>query len=114
MASRGRKRTLRVEGMWPGLITGDGLMFHDIDPARSAASIAQTLVMDGTLGAYDDLSGTGRKGLLDMPQFNWHARAIWNGPSGIDTTRGLWGCVDDQQSPFPNARVACNGMTLPC
>ncbi|OYW61884.1 MAG: hypothetical protein B7Z31_02115 [Rhodobacterales bacterium 12-65-15] len=51
--------SLGVEGMWPGPITGDGLVFHATDPVQSAASIAQTLAMHGTLGAYDDLIGDG-------------------------------------------------------
>jgi predicted ester cyclase len=93
--------SLGVEGMWPGPITGDGLVFHDTDPAQSAASIAQTLAMHATLGAYDDLAGTGRQGLLDMPQNqHWHPKMMWYGPSGIGTTRGLSGFVDDHQLPF--------------
>ena len=96
--------SLGVEGMWPGPITGDGLVFHDTDPAQSAESIAQTLAMHGTLGAYDDLAGTGRQGLLDMPQKqHWHPKMMWYGPSGIGTTRGLSGFVDDHQLPFRRA-----------
>jgi predicted ester cyclase len=93
--------SLGVEGMWPGPLTGDGLMFRDNDPAQSAASLAQTLAMHGTLGAYDDLAGAGRQGLLDMPQKqHWHPKMMWYGPSGIGTTRGLSGFVDDHQLPF--------------
>jgi predicted ester cyclase len=93
--------SLGVEGMWPGPITGDGLVFRDTDPAQSAASLAQTLAMHGTLGAYDDLAGKGRQGLLDMPQNqHWHPKMMWYGPSGIGTTRGLAGFVDDHQLPF--------------
>ena len=32
--------SLGVEGMWPGPITGDGLMFRETDPVQSATSIA--------------------------------------------------------------------------
>jgi predicted ester cyclase len=93
--------SLGVEGMWPGPITGDGLVFHASDPVQSAASLAQTLAMHATLGAYDDLAGAGRSGLLDMPQKQyWHPRMMWYGPSGIGTTRGLSGFVDDHQLPF--------------
>lgn len=96
--------SLGVEGMWPGPITGDGLVFHDTDPVQSAASIAQTLAMHDTLGAFDDLAGTGRQGLLDMPQKqHWHPRMMWYGPSGIGTARGLSGFVDDHQLPFRTA-----------
>lgn len=96
--------SLGVEGMWPGPITGDGLLLHDSDAAQSAASIAQTLAMHGTLGAHDDLAGTGRQGLLDMPQKeHWHPKMMWYGPSGIGTTRGLSGFVDDHQLPFRRA-----------
>lgn len=93
--------SLGVEGMWPGPITGDGLSFRESDPEQSAASLAQTLAMHGTLGAYDDLAGLGRQGLLDMPQKqHWHPKMMWYGPSGIGTTRGLSGFVDDHQLPF--------------
>lgn len=90
-----------VEGMWPRPITSDGLVFHQTDPAQSAASLDQTLVMHGTLGAYDDQTGAGRQGLLDMPQKqHWHPKMMWYGPSGIGTPRGLAGFVDDHQLPF--------------
>lgn len=96
--------SLGTEGMWPGPITGDGLRFTDADPALSAASLAQTLAMHGTLGAYDDRGGAGREGLLEMPQKDhWHRRMMWYGPSGIGTTRGLQGFVDHHQLPFRTA-----------
>ena len=60
--------SLGTEGMWPGPITGDGLVFDATDPEQSAASLAQTLAMHGTLGDYDDRAGAGREGLLAMPQ----------------------------------------------
>lgn len=94
--------SLGAEGMWPGPITGDGLRFTDADPAQSAASLAQTLAMHGTLAAYDDRGG--RAGLLEMPQKDhWHPRMMWYGPSGIGTTRGLEGFVDHHQLPFRTA-----------
>jgi hypothetical protein len=87
--------------MWPGPITGDGIALHDSDPAHSASSLAQTLAMHRTLGAYDDTTGIGREGLLTMPQRDhWHPKMMWYGPSGIGTTRGLRGFVDDHQLPF--------------
>ena len=93
--------SLGTEGMWPGPIMGDGLVHHDTDPAHSAASLAQTLAMHRTLGAYDDASGAGRDGLLNMPQKqHWHPKMMWHGPSGIGTTRGLQGFVDYHQLPF--------------
>lgn len=96
--------SLGAEGMWPGPITGDGLRFTDADPAQSAASLAQTLAMHGTLAAYDDRGGAGRAGLLAMPQKDhWHPRMMWYGPSGIGTTRGLEGFVDHHQLPFRTA-----------
>ena len=96
--------SLGVEGMWPGPVTGDGLAFRDADPVESAASLAQTLAMHGTLGAYDDLNGEGREGLLTMPQKqHWHPKMMWYGPSGIGTTRGLQGFVDCHQLPFRRA-----------
>ena len=96
--------SLGVEGMWPGPLTGDGLVFHETDPVQSAASIAQTLAMHDTLGAYDDMSGAGRDGLLAMPQCrHWHPKMMWYGPSGIGMTRGLQGFVDYHQLPFRRA-----------
>ena len=49
------------EGMWPGPISADGLMFTEQDPAQSAASLALTMAMQASLGAYDDAQG-GREG----------------------------------------------------
>ena len=93
--------SLGTEGMWPGPFSGDGLVFHETDMAQSAASLAQTLAMHKTLGDYNDLSGTGREGLLTMPQKeHWHPKMMWYGPSGIGTTRGLQGFVDYHQLPF--------------
>ena len=96
--------SLGVEGMWPSPFTGDGRVFRETDPAESAASLAQTLAMHATLGAYDDQSGAGRDGLLAMPQRDhWHPKMMWYGPSGIGTTRGLQGFVDYHQLPFRRA-----------
>lgn len=96
--------SLGTEGMWPGPITADGIVLTPQDPAQSAASIAQTLAMHATLGAYNDEAGEGRDGLLTMPQKqHWHPKMMWYGPSGIGTTRGLQGFVDDHQLPFRTA-----------
>ena len=101
--------SLGTEEMWPGPLTGDGIVLEPQDPALSAASLAQTLAMHGALGDYDDHAGLGRQGLLDMPQKqHWHERMMWYGPCGIGTTRGLQGFVDYHQLPFrvafPNRR----------
>ncbi len=96
--------SLGAEGMWPGPITGDGLRLEAADPAQSAASLAQTLAMHGTLGAYPDPVGAGREELLAMPQReHWHPRMMWYGPAGIGTARGLAGFVDHHQLPFRTA-----------
>jgi len=96
--------SLGTEGLWPGPITGDGLVFHQTDATESAASLAQTLAMHKTLGDYNDLNGAGREGLLTMPQKeHWHPKMMWYGPSGIGTTRGLQGFVDYHQLPFRKA-----------
>lgn len=93
--------SLGTEGMWPGPITGDGLVLSEQDPDLSSASIAQTLAMHKTLGDYDDKEGLGRNGLLQMPQKeHWHPKMMWYGPSGIGTARGLQGFVDYHQMPF--------------
>ena len=96
--------SLGTEGMWPGPITGDGIVLSGTDAAQSAASLAQTLAMHKTLGDYNDLDGKGRDGLLNMPQKrHWHPKMMWYGPSGIGTTRGLQGFVDYHQLPFREA-----------
>lgn len=96
--------SLGTEGMWPGPITGDGLVLTPQDAAQSTASLAQTLAMHGTLGAYRDEAAQGREGLLSMPQKeHWHPKMMWYGPAGIGTTRGLQGFVDYHQLPFRTA-----------
>jgi predicted ester cyclase len=93
--------SLGREGMWPGPITGDGIVLAPGNTEQSAASIAQTLAMHRTLLEYNDLAGTGRDGLLAMPQKqHWHPKMMWYGPAGIGTTRGLSGFVDGHQLPF--------------
>ncbi|PZO73554.1 MAG: hypothetical protein DI629_19805 [Mesorhizobium amorphae] len=101
--------SLGAEEQWPAPITGDGIVLGQSDAAESAASLAQTLAMQGTLGAYNDEAMAGRQGLLDMPQkAHWHPRMMWYGPAGIGTARGLEGFVDVHQLPFriafPNRR----------
>ena len=96
--------SLGTEGMWPGPITADGIVLTPQDPAQGAASLAQTLAMHATLGAYDDAGSAGREGLLAMPQKDhWHSKMMWYGPAGIGTTRGLQGFVDYHQLPFRTA-----------
>jgi predicted ester cyclase len=93
--------SLGVEGRWPGPITADGIVLDEQNPDVSAASLAQALAMQATLGAYDDEARDGREGLLSMPQkAYWHPKMMWYGPCGIGTTRGLAGFVDDHQLPF--------------
>lgn len=93
--------SLGVEGLWPGPISGDGLVLYDTVAEEGNSNLAQTLAMHKTLGDYDDRSGQGRQGLLEMPQKqHWHPKMMWYGPAGIGTTRGLDGFVDDHQLPF--------------
>lgn len=102
--------SLGLETVWAGPLTCDGLRFAPSSPASSAASLAQTLAMHATLGAYDDLELRGRVGLLEMPQRDhWHPRMMWYGPAGIGTTRGLDGFVDQHQLPFRLAFPNRNG-----
>ena len=92
--------SLGAEGMWPGPLGNDGLVLHTTDAAESAASLKLTLDMQASLGAYDS-RGQGREGLLNMPQKDfWHPKMMWYGPSGIGSTRGLDGFVDQHQLPF--------------
>ncbi|HEV7254059.1 MAG TPA: ester cyclase [Mesorhizobium sp.] len=96
--------SLGVEEQWPAPLTGDGIVLEGQDPATSVQSLAQTLAMQKTLGDHDDARGTGREGLLTMPQKeHWHSRMMWYGPAGIGTARGLAGFVDCHQLPFRQA-----------
>jgi predicted ester cyclase len=93
-----------VEAMWPGPHSADGLLLAPQDAAESAASLALTLAMQASLGAYDDTRNLGRQGLLEMPQIEfWHPKMMWYGPSGIGTARELAGFVDVHQLPFRTA-----------
>lgn len=93
--------SLGTEGRWPGPITADGIVLTPQDADESAASIAQTLAMHGTLHAFGDGTNPTREDLLAMPQKDhWHPKMMWYGPSGIGTTRGLQGFVDYHQRPF--------------
>jgi predicted ester cyclase len=93
--------SLGQEGLWDGPLDNDGVLLSEQDPARSAASLALSLAMQASLGAYDDTGGGGREGLLAMPQKAfWHPKMMWYGPCGIGTTRGLEGFVDHHQLPF--------------
>jgi len=96
--------SLGTEGRWPGPLSADGIRLEDSDEFESRASIEQTLAMHRSLGDYDDVNATGRDGLLTMSQkAYWHPRMMWYGPSGIGTTRGIQGFVDDHQLPFRRA-----------
>ena len=96
--------SLGQEGVWAGPVSADGLLFAPQDAAESAASLRLSLDMQASLGAYDDLQGEGRAGLLAMPQKQyWHPKMMWYGPSGIGSTRGLEGFVDYHQLPFRTA-----------
>ncbi len=93
--------SLGTEGMWPGPITGDGIVLRETDAEQSAASIAQTLDMHRSLAEHDDAGSLTRQSLLTMAQARyWHPRMMWYGPAGIGTTRGLQGFVDYHQLPF--------------
>jgi SnoaL-like polyketide cyclase/SnoaL-like domain len=108
--------SLGAEGMWAGPIANDGIVLSPQAPEESAASLALTLAMQASLGAYDDTlyttAATRREGLLNMPQRQfWHPKMMWYGPSGIGSTRGLEGFVDYHQLPF---RIAFpKGPSLP-
>ena len=96
--------SLGTEEQWPCPFTADGIVLSTQDPVLSQASLAQTLAMHASLGAYDDHAKKGRDGLLNMPQKQyWHEKMMWYGPAGIGTTRGLQGFVDYHQLPFRTA-----------
>ena len=93
--------SLGAEGTWPGPITGDGIVLYPTDPEQSARNLKQTLDMHKTLADYNDFGDLNRESLLNMPQKqHWHSKMMWYGPSGIGSTRGLAGFVDNHQLPF--------------
>lgn len=96
--------SLGIEGMWPGPLTGDGIILEGTSPDQSAASLAQTLDMHRSLAEHDDREQLTREALLAMPQSRyWHPKMMWYGPAGIGMTRGLAGFVNDHQLPFRKA-----------
>lgn len=96
--------SLGVEEMWPGPITGDGIVLHETDADESAANIAATLAMHKALADFDDHGILTRESLIAMPQKDhWHDKMMWYGPAGIGTARGLAGFVDCHQLPFRQA-----------
>lgn len=90
-----------AEIQWPAPITADGLRLAPAPADEGAVSLAQTLAMHATLGAFDESGGLDAQALIGMPQReHWHPRMMWYGPAGIGTTRGLRGFVDHHQLPF--------------
>lgn len=97
--------SLGTEGMWPGPITGDGIVLHETDPAEGAGNLAQMRDMQNKLGLHGDIDTMGRNAML-LPASqteHWHPRMMWYGPSGIGSTRGLEGFVDWHRMPFRRA-----------
>ena len=62
--------------MWPGPITGDGIVLEEQDPEVSSKTLGQALAMQKTLGDYqpettaDITDEQLRKELLNHPQKN--------------------------------------------
>lgn len=90
-----------LEGRWSGPLSADGVLLRETDPIESARNLAQTLAMHKTLGDHDDSKALNVQALMNMPQREyWHPKMMWYGPSGIGTTRGLRGFVEQHQMPF--------------
>ncbi len=94
--------SLGYEGMWPGPISGDGVLLSPQDPGESVASLELTLSMQTALGQFPHKHPGTREQLLTIhPHAKfWHPKMMWYGPSGIGTTRALEGFVDYHQLPF--------------
>ena len=99
-------KSLGVEGMWPGPITGDGTTFENLDKKLSKISLDQGLTMQRSLNIKPEneegaTNETVKEKLLNHPQKKyWHPKMMWYGPCGIGTARGLKGFVDHHQLPF--------------
>ncbi len=99
-------KSLGVEGMWPGPITGDGTTFENMDDELSINSMNQALTMQRSLNIKPETDPGStheyvRDKLLNHPQKEfWHPKMMWYGPCGIGTARGLKGYVDHHQLPF--------------
>ena len=92
------------DAMWPGPISGDGIVLDGQDPKESKRSIELVLAMHKTINEYKDTPETGREDLLQMEQKKyWHPKMMWHGPAGIGAARGLEGFVDVHQLPFRKA-----------
>jgi predicted ester cyclase len=92
--------SLGTEGMWPGPITGDGIVLRETDPAEGAANLAQMRDMQAKLGLAD-YEGKGRATYFESHQVeHWHPNMMWYGPSGIGSTRGVAGFVDWHRIPW--------------
>ncbi len=93
--------SLGTEGMWPGPITGDGIMLRETDAAEGAANLAQMRDMQMKLGDAGNYATMGRDAFFIPSQVeHWHPRMMWYGPSGIGSTRGMDGFVDWHRIPW--------------
>ena len=83
--------SLGEEGQVQGPMTGDGVFFAPQDDAEGAKTLAFAKTMCGA---------------LNTPQLGsfWNTETMrWYGPSGIGTTRGLDGFVNQHEDPFNHA-----------
>lgn len=93
--------SMGLETRWLAPFTGDGVRLDHTDLEQGAQSMAFMREMQEILGQYNQPHHNTREGLMEMPQKDyWHERFMWYGPSGIGTTRGIQGFVDQHQLPF--------------
>ncbi len=83
--------SLGEEGLVQGPMTGDGVFFTPQDDQEGAKTLALAKTMCGA---------------LNTPELGtfWNTETMrWYGPSGIGTTQGLDGFVNQHQGPFNHA-----------
>jgi predicted ester cyclase len=83
--------SLGEEGLWPGPMTGDGVLLTPQDDGEGPSTLELAKTMCRALGT------PRQRDYWDLD------RMVWYGPSGIGTTRAMKGFEDDHQTPFRHA-----------
>jgi predicted ester cyclase len=83
--------SLGEEGLWPGPMTGEGVLLEAQDEGDGPSTLQMAKTMCRALA-------TPRLRDYWDPE-----KMMWYGPSGIGTTRALRGFVDNHQTPFRHA-----------
>jgi len=83
--------SLGEEGLWPGPMTGDGILLTPQEDREGPSTLELAKTMCRALGT------PRQRDYWDLDTM------VWYGPSGIGTTRAMKGFEDDHQRPFGHA-----------